>query len=457
MRSDAPVRGPGGPPLAYRLSYLLGSAGYTIPFFLIALYWINFYNPPAHDDLPILLPRGPIFLGISILSVIIVLARLADIVVDPLIARLSDRSQNRRGRRLPMMEKSFLPAAACMLLVFLPPQAGVGVINVVWVTVLLILGVTFFSAYVTPFLAHMDVLCRDEDDRISLSMYQGLGESLGVILAGQAPLIWSVAQYGGLDVLTSRQMSFFVLCSLAALLMLFPILALRGTEAGIHVPSETSVGQLVRRVLSSRDFAVFLVVYCIFIACVEMVQAGAYYYVVVLLELDSSMLSIFIAIMVPSSMLTAPVAANAARRFGKRRVILGVFLILAVLLALISELGHYPIGAAIQAGIIFFLGGIPLGGMTILVMAVVTEQIQRARNIYGEAPEAIFVAGKNLSYKIGIAVGAGLFASVALLGKDRGHDVGIRLSAIVALGLCLLAAVLFAWFYGRGRPDPEEL
>ena len=67
------------------------------------------------------------------------------------------------------------------------------------------------------------------------------------------------------------------------------------------------------------------------------------------------------------------------------------------------------------------------------------------------------MAGKNLSYKIGIAVGAGLFASVALLGKDRGHDVGIRLSAIVALGLCLLAAVLFAWFYGRGRPDPEEL
>ncbi|MCP5497789.1 MAG: MFS transporter [Leptospiraceae bacterium] len=430
------------------ISYFLGSAGYTVPFFLIALYLINFYNPPKHESLPVLLYQKPIW-GFSILSIIIILVRVLDIAIDPIIANLSDKSSNPKGKRLPFMKRAFLPASFGAFLIFMPPNNFPSILNVIWVTFSMSICVIAFSTYVTPFLTHMSSLCKSEKDRINLSTFQGLGESIGVIIAGQAPFVWYILQSSNFSPIETRRISFLIFCIIAMFLMIIPLVLLKGTD--IQKPSKSfSLKEGLKTAFSNKNFRIFIISYTIFIICVEMVQAGAFYFVTVLLELDAKMLSILISLMVPSSILAAPIANIFAKKYGKKIVIACTFLFLAFLMVFLVFLGKYPISKELQAYLAFFAGGLPLGSMSVLVMAVVTDIVEKSKK-YQEVPEAIFVAGKNFSYKTGITLGSAIFASMILLGKDRGDDLGIRLSCALGCFLCLLAFGIFTSMFDSSK------
>ncbi len=437
--------------------YLLGSAGYTIPFYLSALYLIHFYLPPAHENLKPLLPTEPVFGGVGVLALILIGVRLWDIIVDPWIAHRSDRSRHRRGRRLPFLEKAALPAAAAGALLFFPPNANPGPANIIYVTIVFAILLTALSAFLTPLLAHMTSVCSNEDERLRYGAFQGGGEALGILTAGQAPLLWTLFESLGVAGFVSRQWAFVVLCVLAFVLMLVPIFALRGRDALPEQEDDagllTSFYSEFASVLRNRDFAVFLLAFAIFMACVEMVQAGAVYYATVLLELDDGWFSALMAVMVPSSLGAVPVADALSERFGKKAVILGTFVLLGVLLMLVSFLGeaYAPIPALVQAFVVFFLAGLPLGSMLALTMAVVADCADRAGS---HSSDAMFVAGRNFSLKTGVTLGAGMFASFALLGRDRGDDFGIRLSCWVGAVLIAVAFVIFAaGFRERSQED----
>ena len=55
--------------------------------------------------MPNLIPQGVIVLGIlTVIGFIKAIGHVIDAVTDPLITAKSDRSQNRNGRRIPMMK-----------------------------------------------------------------------------------------------------------------------------------------------------------------------------------------------------------------------------------------------------------------------------------------------------------------------------------------------------------------
>lgn len=438
--------------------YLLGSAGYTIPFYLSALYLIHFYLPPTHESLDPLLPVDPVFGGIGVLSLILIGVRLWDILADPVIAHLSDRSRHPRGRRLPFLERAALPAAAAGALLFFPPEDQAGGTNIVYVAIVFAIFLTALSAFLTPLLAHMTSVCSNEDERLRYGAFQGGGEALGILAAGQAPLLWMLFQTFGAGTLAARQSAFVVLCVLAFGLMLVPVFALRGRDPAVIERTADGGGLAVffgelSSVLHNRDFAVFLLSFGIFMTCVEMVQAGAVYYATVLLTLDDAWFAMLMAVMVPSSLAAVPTADGLSKRFGKKVVILGTFALLAGLLVLTSFLGasYEPVPPLVQGFVVFFLAGLPLGSMLALTMAVVADCAERSGS---DSTNAMFVAGRNFSLKTGVTLGAGVFASLALLGKDRGDDFGIRLSCWVGAVLVSVAFVIFAvGFRERGRQE----
>lgn len=429
----------------YYFTYFLGSVGYTIPFFLIAFFFVLFFNPPEHEGIPYLLSQEPIF-GVSIVSIIIVAARILDIFVDPLIAHKSDTLDHPEGRRLPFMKKAILPAAFFASLLFLPPFGDNSTLNTVWVTVFLAGCVMAFSAYVTPFLSNMSRLCQTEHERINLSTFQGLGESTGIIVAGQAPFLWTLLGETGYSPIESRQTAFVILSVVAFFLMLIPLFTLKGTDRSPAEKEKIHFTESIQLLLTNKNFLFFLISYGLFITCVEMVQAGAYYFVTVLLEMEATRVSGLIMIMVPSAIVAALAANGIAKKIGKKNTIIFSFLLLSGLLGFTFFLGKIPLDREIQAYTLFILAGIPLGTMPLLAMTIVTEQINlSARN--SAQLEAIYIAGKNFSYKSAITIGAALFASLILSGKDRGDDLGIRIAIITALVFSIVALLFFSFFY----------
>ncbi len=62
----------------------------------------------------------------------------------------------------------------------------------------------------------------------------------------------------------------------------------------------------------------------------------------------------------------------------------------------------------------------------------------------GIRQEGMFFAARTLMHKFGQTIGVLCFAALTSLGKDPGHDLGIRISGILGFVLCLFAALYFS-------------
>ena len=69
--------------------------------------------------------------------------RVFDAITDPMIASLSDKSNNPKGRRIPFMKMAAFPFALTTIIVFCAPVQNISMINSIWVLFFLILFYLF--------------------------------------------------------------------------------------------------------------------------------------------------------------------------------------------------------------------------------------------------------------------------------------------------------------------------
>lgn len=85
-------------------------------------YLIYFYQPSKESGIPNLIPQGRIVLGVlTVIGLIKAVGHIIDAVTDPLIAAGSDKSKNKNGRRIPLMQKAAVPFGLCAFLMFFVP------------------------------------------------------------------------------------------------------------------------------------------------------------------------------------------------------------------------------------------------------------------------------------------------------------------------------------------------
>ena len=123
--------------------FAVGQLGWSILSGIIGAWFVTFYLPTQGDidagAIQFIQP-GLVILGIlTVLGLITALSRVFDAITDPLIANLSDRSKNPRGRRIPFMQKAAIPFAVVTVLVFFAPVDRISTVNIVWVLVFLVL------------------------------------------------------------------------------------------------------------------------------------------------------------------------------------------------------------------------------------------------------------------------------------------------------------------------------
>ena len=114
-------------------------------------YLIYFYQPSKESGIPNLIPQGRIILGfLTVIGLIKAVGHVIDAVTDPLIAASSDKSKNKNGRRIPMMQKAAIPFGLCALLMFFVPMNSVSAINAVWIAAFMWGYYFFFTLYMIP-------------------------------------------------------------------------------------------------------------------------------------------------------------------------------------------------------------------------------------------------------------------------------------------------------------------
>ena len=68
----------------------------------------------------------------------------------------------------------------------------------------------------------------------------------------------------------------------------------------------------------------------------------------------------------------------------------------------------------------------------------------------GQQKEGLYYAVRSFFQKLGQTLGIMIFAILTLYGKDPGNDLGIRLTGVFGMILCLMAAIVFYGFDEEG-------
>lgn len=131
-------------------------------------------------------------LGLTSTGLALFTARLLDVVSDPLVGTLSDRSESRWGRRKPLILLGGILAAVAMTYL-LNPKIGVGFVYLTFWASILYLGWTLISI---PYLAWGAELSHNYIGRTRISSVREAFMLTGILVAGAIPALAAVNGLG---------------------------------------------------------------------------------------------------------------------------------------------------------------------------------------------------------------------------------------------------------------------
>lgn len=436
-------------PLRTQVGYISGMLGWSILTNNITVMLIYFYVPPSNSNMEVLIPQVTIFGIFTILSLIAASGRLLDAITDPLIAFWSDRLKHPRGRRIPFMLASFLPAAICCILIFFPYKQLEEEANIWWLALTQAGFYLFMTAYIVPYNALLPELAPTHDDKIRLSTLLSLAFVIGIIISSQTPglAVWLESQFAWMNRHESLQWAIALQVSAGTLFLFIPILAVDERTLLSSRPVTLPFGKAFRQIVTNRNFQIFILADFAYFVSLTIVSSSLLYVLTVLLGLEESLGGAVMGLLVVVSLLFYPTVGGLVKKLGKKPLVVSSLLLQGVLLLCVYFFGRLPLAPETQIFTFAVLAAIPAAYLGILPYAIIANLAERDTDQTGQQKEAMYFAARNFSTKMGQTVGIMIFAILTIFGKDPGNDLGIRLSAIFGGLLCIVAGIVFIGFH----------
>jgi len=422
--------------------------GWSILINIVSVMLIYFYLPPENSGLDPLLPSIVILKIFTILAIIAAGGRLFDALTDPLVAWKSDRSEYKKGRRVPFMRLGWLPAFIFCIAVFIPSRLFENQQNIVSLSITLTLFYLFITIYFIPYNALMPELAQTGRDKLKLSTWLSLAYVLGLIIAAQTPLLADILEKG--IHFTRRahafQISIGLLSIIAGIFLFIPAYFLDEKECCSGEPAKISFFTSLSHALRNASFRLFLFADFSYFMAIAIIASGMLYYLKVLLGLDEAMGSAVFGSMILVSLLFYPLILYISRFVQKKILISFGLVFLGVIFLAIYFLGKFPMPPKTQIYLFALLASIPVALLGIIPYAVIAEIAQLDGLITNQKKEGMYFAVRNFFYKLGMTAGIMCFTILTLWGKDPGDDLGIRLNGIVGFILCTVAGLSFLFY-----------
>lgn len=431
-----------------QVGYISGMLGWSILTNNITVMLIYFYVPPSNSHMEVLIPQITIFGIFTILSLIAASGRLLDAITDPLIAFWSDRLKHPKGRRIPFMLYSFLPAAICCILIFFPFARAESDSNIWWLALTQAGFYLFMTAYIVPYNALLPELAPTQEDKIRLSTLLSLAFVIGIIISSQTPSLglWLETYFAWMNKQQSLQWAIAIQVGISSVFLLIPIFVIEEQKLLKSKPTTLAFGPAFRQIITNRNFLIFILADFAYFVSLTIVSSSLLYVLTVLLGLEDSLGGAVMGLLVVVSLLFYPSVGPLVKKFGKKPIVVGSLVMQGLLLFSIYFFGKLPIGPKTQIFGFAALAAIPAAYLGILPYAIIANLAEKDTQRTGQQKEAMYFAARNFSTKMGQTVGIMIFAILTIFGKDPGNDLGIRLSAIFGGLLCLIAALVFLGF-----------
>ncbi len=441
--------------------FALGQLGWSILSGVINAWLVTFYLPTQSDiasgAVQYITPGLVIFGVLTILGLITFGCRIFDAVTDPIIATLSDKSKNPKGRRIPFMKFAAIPLSIITVLVFCAPVSMISGWNVAWISVFLVLYYLFMTIYCTPYNALISEFGKTQDDRMYISTAISLTYFAGTMLA-YMPFVFAGVLRNVVTFDWSYRICFIVLAIIACIMMLIPALKLNEKEFVDAKPSEVSTTKSLVATFKNKQFRIFVGSDIAYWIGLTLFQTGLPFFVKVSMGLDEFYTTVFLGAMTVLSACFYPVVSKLVVKFGKRKLVCAGFLGLALAYVVTALIGVIPLPGMVFGVLIVIIAAFPMSLLGIIPQAIVADVAEEDSIKTGEKREGMFFAARTFAMKLGQSVAMLAFTSLAIIGSSQdltsndltASELGLRIVAIVAIICCTLGAVILFFYDEKG-------
>lgn len=374
-----------------------------------------------------------------------------DMITDPLVGYLSDRTQSRYGRRAPWMAIGAVVLAIGMVGIFAVP-AGMGMTgNLAWVIGFFGLATVGFTMVAIPYGAQAGEITQDPKERSAMTGWRMGFASIGILIGGA--LIPGLA--GGMG---------YAKAALAVTPLIVGAIWL-SLWATRNAPRETQAAavdlrEMFRLVVQNKPFMVLVGLYGIMTLAIALITAGLPFAALYLIVDNGqtalsgaaaalSTLSLMFAAFVVGSILSQAVWVYLSGRIGKvNALVVGLSLYMVLLFCLYANLPSTNV--TVIAGL-FVLAGMTNGSYQQIPWAMYPDLMDVTRARTGASIEGAFSAVWLFGQKIANAMApaalglilarAGWLESTGAVVVQSGEALS-RLQAAITLipaGILLLA------------------
>ncbi len=384
-------------------------------------------------------------LGIAALAagILVTVAKVWDVIIDPVIGARSDRSLARRGSRRPFMLAGSIALPIFFILTFAVP-AGIGpVASGIWVLLAFTITATAFSLFQVPYIALPAELTDGYDERTKLISARVVVLTLAILLFGAgAPEIR--------DAFENEHTGYLVMAIVAGLvigggMLISSFVARKGAPTHIEnfsiADNYRKGAQALRR---SQPFRALLFTFLLQGLATGIMLAGAQY--VATWVLGTGVTILFLALIAPA-LLFAPVWAIISRRIGKERSFVFASLLFGLGALSMTLLIWFP-GEWLYAPVA--LAGAGYAGMQSLPMSMLPDVISHDARTHGDGSAGTFggvwTAGETTGMALGATVLTIVLAASGYLESVAGQVVEQPGSAIagIILSFSIVPAVIIA-------------
>lgn len=433
-------------PLSTKLAYGFGSVAFGVKDNGFSYFLLIYYNQ---------------VLGLSpaSASLVLMLALIADAVLDPVIGYVSDNWRSRLGRRHPFMYAAILPVTAVYILVWIPP-AGLQGDGLFWYMLgCTILVRSFITFYEIPSSALISELSSDYNQRTSLLSYRYFFGWMGGLTVGFVSLMLFFRPTEAQPVGVLNQEGYISYGLLAVGLMFVSMLV---SSLGTHryipqmskpVKRRISLRQAFSEVyvtLADRTFAPLFIASILLFLIVGLTSALFYYMSTFFWGLTSEQTAMYPLANFFSAFAALYLAPRLSKHVSKKRAALS-FMAFAILFAplpvVLRLVGLFPdngdpllLPLLIGHSVIEVAVGICVG---VLISSMIADVVEASELRTGRRSEGVLFGARLFSQKA--MSGVGVLLAGLVLEAVRFPAAGSEPASAETLMALALSVILVVW------------
>jgi len=382
-----------------------------------------------------------------------------DIITDPIVGYLSDRTHSRWGRRVPWMVIGALILSGGIIGLFGVPQSLSLLGTIIWVGVFFALATVGFTMVAIPYGATAGEMTQDPKERSTMMGFRMAFASVGILLGGAV-----IPQLAG----GTRDGHFIAAIYVAPIIILSIWGSLWSTRTAPRIlsPSDRGFMSTWLLVFKNKPFVILVCLYGIMTLAIALITAGLPFAAIYLI-FDSGnsllspassalgILSLLFACFVFGSILSQAFWVWMSARFGKvSALIFGLFIYIILLVAIFVSLPSVDI---MLIAILFVVAGMTNGAYQQIPWAIYPDLMDITRRESGDAIEGAFSAIWLFGQKVANAIAPLILSLIlALFGwRESGEGFTDQVpealralqNSITILPAFILALAILGLFY----------